>query len=253
MPHDQTWLRKKWGWKIGKFEGPWPCAWPPKQILKSRQYQISANARFLKSWAASHSFPIKLWFQFLNADCFFQLFSFPYRERFCLFCQNLGFGLPEWIWGIFIRSGKSKLWSVNPSMKKPTRFLRESLNRFSPSCVNVTGELNFSLNSGNYFCILCLVNFLHWENDLTKSILNVCSPKRTALLGLNVGAGIHVKLRLRRPNNDEEFYPYNEVLDTMLHELCHNAHGPHNASFYKLWDELRKVNCKISIVMSGVY
>ncbi|XP_043690675.1 uncharacterized protein LOC122641486 isoform X2 [Telopea speciosissima] len=26
----------------------------------------------------------------------------------------------------------------------------------------------------------------------------------------------------------------------MLHELCHNAHGPHNANFYKLWDELRK-------------
>ncbi|KAL9230003.1 hypothetical protein vseg_005406 [Gypsophila vaccaria] len=26
----------------------------------------------------------------------------------------------------------------------------------------------------------------------------------------------------------------------MLHELCHNAHGPHNASFYKLWDQLRK-------------
>ncbi|PPS11338.1 hypothetical protein GOBAR_AA09304 [Gossypium barbadense] len=26
----------------------------------------------------------------------------------------------------------------------------------------------------------------------------------------------------------------------MLHELCHNTHGPHNASFCKLWDELRK-------------
>ncbi|KAK3198760.1 hypothetical protein Dsin_022175 [Dipteronia sinensis] len=26
----------------------------------------------------------------------------------------------------------------------------------------------------------------------------------------------------------------------MLHELCRNAHGPHNANFYKLWDELRK-------------
>lgn len=83
--------------------------------------------------------------------------------------------------------------------------------------------------------------------------MNVCSPKRAALLGLNVGAGIHVKLRLRRPNNDEEFYPYNEVLDTMLHELCHNAHGPHNASFYKLWDELRKVNCIILMVGSGVW
>ncbi|KAG8501029.1 hypothetical protein CXB51_003116 [Gossypium anomalum] len=56
-------------------------------------------------------------------------------------------------------------------------------------------------------------------------------PTNPALLGLNVGVGIHVKLRLRRPNR---------VLDTMLHELCQNAHGPHNASFYKLCDELRK-------------
>ncbi|XP_060209089.1 DNA-dependent metalloprotease WSS1-like isoform X2 [Lycium barbarum] len=77
------------------------------------------------------------------------------------------------------------------------------------------------------------------HNWRVKLLSEMC-PKRAALLGLNVGAGIHVKLRLRRPNNNEEFYPYNEVLDTMLHELCHNAHGPHNASFYKLWDELRK-------------
>ena len=67
-------------------------------------------------------------------------------------------------------------------------------------------------------------------------------PKNPALLGVNVGRGIHVKLRLRRLNRDEEFLPYHEVLDTMLHELCHNVHSPHNASFYKLWDEIRKVN-----------
>ena len=67
------------------------------------------------------------------------------------------------------------------------------------------------------------------------------SPKNPALLGLNVGGGVHVKLRLRRPNRDWDFFPFDQVLDTMLHELCHNAHGPHNASFYKLWDELRKV------------
>ncbi|RDX63242.1 hypothetical protein CR513_58352, partial [Mucuna pruriens] len=65
-------------------------------------------------------------------------------------------------------------------------------------------------------------------------------PNNPRLLGLNVGGGIHVKLRLRRPNRDLDFYPFNQVLDTMLHELCHNAHGPHNANFYKLWDELRK-------------
>lgn len=71
-------------------------------------------------------------------------------------------------------------------------------------------------------------------------VLSEFWPKNRCLLGLNVGRGIHVKLRLRRPDRDEEFLPYHEVLDTMLHELCHNAHSPHNASFYKLWDEIRK-------------
>ncbi|TYH67948.1 hypothetical protein ES332_D06G225200v1 [Gossypium tomentosum] len=73
-------------------------------------------------------------------------------------------------------------------------------------------------------------------------LLSKFCPNNPALLGLNVGASIHVKLRLRRPNWDWDFYPFNQVLDTMLHELCHNAHGPHNANFYKLWDEFRKVH-----------
>ncbi|XP_022716760.1 uncharacterized protein LOC111275599 [Durio zibethinus] len=71
-------------------------------------------------------------------------------------------------------------------------------------------------------------------------LLSEFCPNNQALLGLNVGGGVNVKLRLRRPNRDWDFYPFDQVLDTMLHELCHNDHGPHNASFYKLWDELRK-------------
>lgn len=71
-------------------------------------------------------------------------------------------------------------------------------------------------------------------------LLSEFCPNSPSLLGLNVGAGIHVKLRLRRPNRDLDFYPFDQVLDTMLHELCHNAIGPHNDNFYKLWDELRK-------------
>jgi hypothetical protein len=31
-----------------------------------------------------------------------------------------------------------------------------------------------------------------------------------------------------------------QVVDTMLHELSHNVHGPHNAQFHALWDQLRK-------------
>lgn len=78
------------------------------------------------------------------------------------------------------------------------------------------------------------------KHNWRVKLLSEFCPKNPALLGLNVGGGIHVKLRLRKPNRDWDFYPFDKVLDTMLHELCHNAHGPHNASFYKLWDELRK-------------
>ncbi|KAJ4881951.1 zinc ion binding [Raphanus sativus] len=71
-------------------------------------------------------------------------------------------------------------------------------------------------------------------------LLSEFCPTNPRLLGVNVNRGVQVKLRLRRVNNDGDFISYHQVLDTMLHELCHNAHGPHNASFYKLWDELRK-------------
>ncbi|KAJ6728209.1 DNA-DEPENDENT METALLOPROTEASE WSS1 [Salix koriyanagi] len=77
------------------------------------------------------------------------------------------------------------------------------------------------------------------RNWRVKLLSEFC-PNNHSLLGLNVGGGVHVKLRLRRPNRDLDFFPFHQVLDTMLHELCHNAHGPHNANFYKLWDELRK-------------
>lgn len=78
------------------------------------------------------------------------------------------------------------------------------------------------------------------KHNWRVKILSEFCPKNPRLLGVNVGAGIHIKLRLRRVNRDEEFLNFDEVLDTMLHELCHNAHAPHNSSFYKLWDELRK-------------
>ena len=31
-----------------------------------------------------------------------------------------------------------------------------------------------------------------------------------------------------------------QVVDTMLHELSHNVHGPHDEKFHALWDQLRK-------------
>ncbi|KAL5702121.1 hypothetical protein ACHQM5_027377 [Ranunculus cassubicifolius] len=71
-------------------------------------------------------------------------------------------------------------------------------------------------------------------------LLSEFYPSNPALLGLNVNGGVEVKVRLRRANREWDFIPYEEVLDTMLHELCHNDVAPHNAAFYKLWDEIRK-------------
>ncbi|KAL5199938.1 hypothetical protein ABZP36_021141 [Zizania latifolia] len=81
-------------------------------------------------------------------------------------------------------------------------------------------------------------------------VLSEFSPNNPRLLGLNVGGGVEVKLRLRRAGQDYDFIPYEEVLDTMLHEFCHIARGPHDAQFYKLWDELRK-ECE-ELVSKGI-
>lgn len=81
-------------------------------------------------------------------------------------------------------------------------------------------------------------------------VLSEFSPKNPRLLGLNVNRGVEVKLRLRRDGRDLDFIPYEEVLDTMLHELAHIARGPHDAQFYKLWDELRK-ECE-ELVAKGI-
>ncbi|CAN6989588.1 unnamed protein product [Brassica oleracea var. botrytis] len=54
-------------------------------------------------------------------------------------------------------------------------------------------------------------------------LLSEFCPTNPRLLGVNVNRGVHVKLRLRRVNHDADFLSYHQVLDTMLHELCHNA------------------------------
>lgn len=58
-------------------------------------------------------------------------------------------------------------------------------------------------------------------------------------LGLNVNKGQKIMLRLRYPGDRNQFLPIEQVTDTMLHELSHIVHGPHNAEFHALWDQLR--------------
>ncbi|KAK1829852.1 WLM domain-containing protein [Podospora conica] len=64
-------------------------------------------------------------------------------------------------------------------------------------------------------------------------------PDQANLLGLNVNRGQRILLRLRYPGDKNQFLPIDEVTDTMLHELCHIVHGPHDGKFHALWDQLR--------------
>jgi DNA-dependent metalloprotease WSS1 len=64
-------------------------------------------------------------------------------------------------------------------------------------------------------------------------------PDESNLLGLNINRNEKICLRLRYPGDERQFLPIEQVTDTMLHELCHYVHGPHDQHFHALWDQLR--------------
>ncbi|KAF9245697.1 WLM domain-containing protein [Melanogaster broomeanus] len=50
---------------------------------------------------------------------------------------------------------------------------------------------------------------------------------------LDVNGGEQILLRLRLPYSPDTFYEEDHVTRTMLHELTHNVHGPHDEKFYQ--------------------
>lgn len=49
-----------------------------------------------------------------------------------------------------------------------------------------------------------------------------------------------IQLRLRHPTNPSRFLEYEQVVQTMLHELTHCRHGPHDDKFWKLFKSLQE-------------
>ncbi|KAL0354405.1 UNVERIFIED_CONTAM: DNA-dependent metalloprotease WSS1 [Sesamum radiatum] len=111
----------------------------------------------------------------------------------------------------------NKVWEVKPLKKVREDEAREILEKVAKQVQPIMRKRKWKVRVLSEFC-----------------------PSNPSLLGLNIGGGAEVKLRLRRPNNEWDFFPYEQILDTMLHELCHNEYGPHNADFYNLLDEIRK-------------
>ena len=83
------------------------------------------------------------------------------------------------------------------------------------------------------------VSKLMQQHNLKIGVLQEFFPKDDNLLGLNVNHGQKVLLRLRRNNDPHMLLDEDMVLDTLLHELCHNSIGPHNDAFHKLWESYR--------------
>ncbi|KAE9348786.1 hypothetical protein PF008_g7181 [Phytophthora fragariae] len=65
-------------------------------------------------------------------------------------------------------------------------------------------------------------------------------PKDGGLLGMNVNRGAKIYVRLRPQRSPGSFLPYEALLETLLHELTHMVHGPHNQAFYQYLDELKQ-------------
>jgi hypothetical protein len=71
-------------------------------------------------------------------------------------------------------------------------------------------------------------------------VLLLCEfyPKNKSLLGLNVNHGFRIMIRLRSPDNNNNFLPYESLLGTLLHELTHIEISAHSFEFYQMVDEL---------------
>lgn len=87
--------------------------------------------------------------------------------------------------------------------------------------------------------IASLVKPLMRQRNWKVGTLAEFYPGEANLLGLNINQGQKICLRLRYPGDDTQFLPLENVVDTMLHELAHNVHGPHDQHFHALWDKLR--------------
>lgn len=82
------------------------------------------------------------------------------------------------------------------------------------------------------------VSYLMKENRFRVGMLVEFCPKDKRLLGMNVNGGTKILLRLRNPNDEFRFLPMESIMGTMLHELTHNLHGPHDNRFYTKLDDL---------------
>ncbi|KAK7063810.1 WLM domain-containing protein [Favolaschia claudopus] len=87
--------------------------------------------------------------------------------------------------------------------------------------------------------IASLVKPIMRKHGWVLPVLSEFFPAQDNLIGLNVNGGQKILLRLRPAHAPDTFYDEEDVVQTMLHELTHNVHGPHDDKFYKFLSGLQ--------------
>ncbi|KAI9770284.1 MAG: hypothetical protein M1840_003443 [Geoglossum simile] len=85
-----------------------------------------------------------------------------------------------------------------------------------------------------------------WRVGLLQEFYPPAATDGRHLLGLNENAGERISIRLREPFDKTQFLPKETVVETMLHELTHNVHGPHDEKFDALLQKLREEHEKLT-------
>ncbi len=67
----------------------------------------------------------------------------------------------------------------------------------------------------------------------------ICPKKKSKILGQNFGRGETIHIRIRDETNPDTFMDYEGLVCTMLHELAHIIHSPHNSEFWALYETLK--------------
>jgi hypothetical protein len=67
----------------------------------------------------------------------------------------------------------------------------------------------------------------------------LCQPHCLPVLhATDINSGDKILIRVRPARSPGTFYPIEQLVRVMLHELTHNVHGPHDERFYSLLNKL---------------
>ncbi|KAJ1679679.1 hypothetical protein EV182_001561 [Spiromyces aspiralis] len=80
------------------------------------------------------------------------------------------------------------------------------------------------------------------RHDMYVNRVQEFYPANSGLRGMNVNFGVCIFLRLRTPENPNQFMDRTIILGSFIHELAHIYYGAHDQRFYNYLDRLLREN-----------